>query len=372
MATSTDPGHFFQTDAAHSTSARKAAKSTNTSGSPIRLPSKLLAVLPDPLHPSSVLVAESAGCLRRVDLDTRDVKADVYRGPQAPLTSIACSTDAHTLYAGCWDKTIWSWSRSTRTPARRFPGHTDFVKAILVAPLAGTDILISAAQDATIRVFDTATGATLHALAGHPRGVLCLALLPTSATDNLTLFSGDSAREIRRWRVTRATAEPLDAAPLLAHETSINALTFQPTDEEPALWTASSDRTARRLVLSPPSTYLADTTLPHPDFVRAALPLPGGALVATACRDEHVRVWDADAVACVQVFRGHYDEVAGLCVVGERLVSVGLDGTVRVWPANVAGVRGWREVEAEGEEGEGVELEEDEERELAELMAEEE
>jgi len=69
MSRSTDPGHFFQSSAALSEISRKAAKSKNSFGNPIRLPSKILAVIADPDDAGRVFVAEAAGTVRRVVLE---------------------------------------------------------------------------------------------------------------------------------------------------------------------------------------------------------------------------------------------------------------------------------------------------------------
>lgn len=52
-------------------SARKAEKSKNKNGDPIKLPSKILAVIEDPesnAEDPAVFVAEAAGCVKRVSL----------------------------------------------------------------------------------------------------------------------------------------------------------------------------------------------------------------------------------------------------------------------------------------------------------------
>lgn len=48
---------------------RKAAKSKNQNGKPIKLQSKILAVAADPHSAESIYVAESSGVLRRVVLE---------------------------------------------------------------------------------------------------------------------------------------------------------------------------------------------------------------------------------------------------------------------------------------------------------------
>ena len=68
MSRSTDPGHFFQTDASESTRARRAAKSDNKNGNPIVLQSKILSVILDPVSAACIYIAESAGCVRKVNV----------------------------------------------------------------------------------------------------------------------------------------------------------------------------------------------------------------------------------------------------------------------------------------------------------------
>lgn len=75
MSRSTDAGHFFQTSDALATTDRKAAKSKNKHGNPLKLTSKILAVLPESGGAASsgvgkcvVYVAAAAGEVRRVDL----------------------------------------------------------------------------------------------------------------------------------------------------------------------------------------------------------------------------------------------------------------------------------------------------------------
>lgn len=69
MSRSQDPDHFFQTSQSLAETSRKAAKSKNDHGAPIRLKSKILAIAIDPVRDESIYVAESAGQVRRIGLD---------------------------------------------------------------------------------------------------------------------------------------------------------------------------------------------------------------------------------------------------------------------------------------------------------------
>ncbi|KAF2421179.1 WD40 repeat-like protein [Tothia fuscella] len=397
MSRSTDAGHFFQTTAALDETARKIRKAKNKLGNPIRLPSKILAIAADPYNASCVYVAEAAGTVKRVVLETGDI-AQVFRPKTnllAPLTCLAVSTASRegaygTLFAGSWDKNIYCWplvKNGIKAP-KQLSGHSDFIKALISLNLGDTEILVSASSDASIIVWDVKAGTKLHTLKGHSRGVTALALESLSLDEGLpfaTIFSGDSNREIRRWHISIAASHELPTesneetipggpfAPLLAHETSIYALRF---DSDGDLWTASADKSAQCIVRE--RAWAVDTTLTHPDFVRDVVVDENGGWVVTACRDEEVRVWERGSGKLFHTFSGHYEEVTGLLLLADLVVSVSIDGTVRQWSLKKADlVKAIEEAakppleEEEGEEEEkpkGSGMTEEEERELAELM----
>ncbi|KAI4707962.1 hypothetical protein J4E89_007080 [Alternaria sp. Ai002NY15] len=374
MSRSNDPGHYFQTTSSLEETARKAAKSKNTKGNPLKLPSKILALTADPHDENNIYVAEAAGNVKRINIETNKVAA-TFTGPVAPLTSVAVSSKSDTLFAGCWDKSIWSWTLSTRKPAKRFQGHSDFVKAVIAFTLHGKEVMVSASQDASIIVWDVATGSKLHTLKGHTRGILALALDPADyepSKDTATVFSAGSDREIRRWTIGLTSASEVEPSPIIAHETSIDALHF---DSDGDLWTASADKTAK--CLSRGREWAEDSTFEHPDFVRdVAIDEDGGWLV-TVCRDEEVRVWDKSSGKLHHTFSGHFEEVTGLLLLGQRVISVSIDATVRQWslkPQELAKAiqeaedeRLGKEEDKEPERKEGM-MTAEEEAELAELL----
>ena len=44
------------------------------------------------------------------------------------------------MFAGCWDKHIWSWDRESRIADKKYSGHSDFVKVIICAKVGGKDV----------------------------------------------------------------------------------------------------------------------------------------------------------------------------------------------------------------------------------------
>jgi WD40 repeat protein len=199
-----------------------------------------------------------------------------------------------------------------------------------VCTLQNKEILISASADASIIVWDVASGEKLHTLKGHTRGILALAFDETESPSNgesITLMSAGTDREIRRWTIALSSASELQPSPIIAHETSIDAIHF---DSDGDLWTASADKTAK--CLSRGREWEEDTKFEHPDFVRDVAIDESGGWAITACRDEEIRVWDKANGKLHHVFSGHFEEVTGLVLLSEqRLVSVSIDATVRQW-----------------------------------------
>lgn len=313
---------------------------------------------PNPYFLDTAYLAKARSNARHTIQDEPDTKT-VYRGPSAPITCVAVGgAEGGTLFAGSWDKSIWSWDLATGQQGRKYTGHTDFVKTVVCARLSSSsssssrDVLISGAADKRIIVWDVATGKELHVLQDGVTKMLAvqhLAVDPARTTpDEIHLVSASSDPHVRRWRIRESSWEqvvdevPDPAAPagsgvvaerrtLLEHDTSVYRLAFAPDadGESLDLWTASGDGTAK--CLSPRDDLLVVDSFNHGDHVKA-LALVGG-WVVTAGRDEDLKFWDRASGELHCTLEGHYDEVTDLVVLGDgRLCSVSIDGTVRTWP----------------------------------------
>ncbi|KAI9372699.1 WD40-repeat-containing domain protein [Aspergillus egyptiacus] len=372
MSASSHRDDFFQTTSSLEEQKRKDIKSKNTNGSPIRLQSKILAVRADPLNAGAVYVAQSGGTVRKIILETGETAA-IFKGPTAPVTSICFSPNGQILFAGCWDKTVWSWDVASKQPKLRYEGHTDFVRSVVSTRLKGQDLLISGGADAQILVFDIASGTRLHVLKGHAKGIQDLAIDPTTFDpDNSgqVVYSSGSDREIRHFDLSKGTQDLTGTEALLAHDTNVYKIYF---DQDGDLWTASADKTTKCLVRE--DGWKPNLTLTHPDYVRDVVIDEQGGWVITACRDEEVRVWNRSTGQLYHTFSGHYEEVTGLTLLGTTLVSVGIDATVRQWslkPDDLRNAVAQATKPPSEEQSSNAEpmLTEEEERELAELLEE--
>ena len=321
---------------------RKSRKSANTAGQPLKLGSKLLAIEVNyNIDPSGnvVFVAEAAASVTAVQLSA-DAISRSPRGPAAPLTSLASykSADATITYAGCWDKSIWAYrfpNQATGAGAAiaqvsSFAAHADFVKCLVVAPTPDKQaVLISGGADGDVRLW-TLDGKPLAKVSPNCRAIECVVLDPLSSPESPVVFFSTSQREIFQIAIPPITEMSSTnvklSSPIIAHETSVYKLAF---DGNGDLWTASADKTAKRLVRE--NRWLADTLLQHPDFVRDVVFHDKYGLVVTACRDEEVRVWNSATGDLVHVLVGHYEEVTGLALSGDLLLSISIDGTLRRW-----------------------------------------
>ncbi|KAK1674363.1 WD domain-containing protein [Colletotrichum godetiae] len=401
---STNQENFFETDTQQEKRQQRAKKEGNTFGNPLRMPSKLLAVIKDTKSNNSVFVAESGGRVSKVNTETRTTTAK-YTGPSVPVTCLATGGPSNnTLFAGSWDKAIWSWDIATRRPGRKFDGHSDFVKALVCGRLGDKTILISGGADKKIIVWDADAGRKLHVLQDPTTTMMSLQSLAIdpilSSADEIVLVSASSDPHIRRWRISLDSYAQLpfdqpagekaageEKLTIQEHETSVYKVLFDITGDEVDLWTASADGTAKCLLRE--KAFTSEDAFEHGDFVRAVALT--GDWVVTGGISQQIKVWDRTSGKLYALLDAHFDEITDFVVLrdpagrssSDVLCSVGIDCTLRTWPldrkgldAAVEEIRVASEA-VDGQEAEGDKKKEDdkeplmtaeEEAELAALM----
>lgn len=359
---STNQENFFETDTQQEKRQQRAKKEGNTFGNPLRMPSKLLAVIKDTKSNNSVFVAESGGRVSKVNTETRITTAK-YTGPSVPVTCLATGgASNNTLFAGSWDKTIWSWDVATRRPGRRYEGHSDFVKALVCGRLSDKTILISGGADKKIIVWDADAGRKLHVLQDPTTTMMSLQSLAIdpvlSIADEIVLVSASSDPHIRRWKITLDSYAQLpfdqpagekaaatageEKLTIQEHETSVYKVLFDVTGDDVDLWTASADGAAKCLLRE--KSFSAEDAFEHGDFVRAVALTPDW--VVTAGINQQIKVWDRTSGQLYALLDAHFDEITDLVVLRgsaspaatDVLCSVGIDCTLRTWPLDRKGL----------------------------------
>ena len=191
-------------------------------------------------------------------------------------------------------KTAQVWDAASATRICELQGHTGYVNCVAAVPAEG--LVATGSEDATVRLWCTATGAHRATLEGHTMGVRALALLADGR-----LASGGVDDAVRLWDVRRTHA----CTAVLKHANTVYALCAVEWgwlasgcgDRKVHLWNGGSG--AREWLLQG-----------HVGSVNAMAALPRS-LLASGSEDMTVRVWSVGARACVAVLEGHASQCAG-------------------------------------------------------------
>ena len=227
------------------------------------------------------------------------------------------------------DATVRLWDPGTGEAVATLAAHTREVRGVCAVRVGDREVLASASDDRTVRLWDPATGRALATLKGHTGGVTGLCAIRDGDRD-LLASAGDD-RTVRLW--DPATGEAV--AVLHGHTRGVTSVCAVRAGDRDVLASASNDRTVR---LWDPDTGEALATLKgHTDWVRGVWAVRDGDrdLLASASDDRTVRLWDPGFGEEVTSSGGHTGGVNGVCSVraGDRdlLASAGDDRTVRLW-----------------------------------------
>ena len=196
-------------------------------------------------------------------------------------------------------------------------GHAGAVRAVAFSPDDAT--LVTGSSDATVRLWDPATGRLRRKLTGHTGAVYGV----TFSGDGAVLASASADRSVRLWDPESGQLQ----RQLTGHTDEVTAVAFGPSTEHIA--TASKDATVR---LWDWQTGQLVRELEHPREVTSLAFTADGTSLATADLDHTVRVWDAANGSCLRTL---IDDTGSVSTVafrpdGKVLCAVGAK-KVRLW-----------------------------------------
>lgn len=179
------------------------------------------------------------------------------------------------------------------------------------------DLLVSGGCDRDVRVWNMATGASVHTLRGHTSTVRCLKM-----SDERTAISGSRDTTLRIWDIERGICKHV----LIGHQASVRCLEIHGDlvvsgsyDTTARIWSISEGRCLRTLTGHFSQIYAIAFD---------------GKRIATGSLDTSVRIWDPNDGRCLGLLQGHTSLVGQLQMRGDVLVTGGSDGSVRVWSLN--------------------------------------
>ena len=236
--------------------------------------------------------------------------------------TLAFSHGAKTLLAtGSEDATLKLYDAATGREIRTMRAHTKQIFQIAFSP--DSKLLASASEDGTVVLWDVKTGAPKFIFRAHNSAVTAVVF----NADGSVLASGGWDENIRLWNVS--TGKEIKTIP--AQSGYVTALAFHPrarnllasggADHSVRLWDTADNRLIR-------------TMKEHEGTINSLAFNPEDeSLLASGSADYTIRFWDTNSGAERAKLSGHDYGVNALAFSkdGRRLVSCGDDATIKLW-----------------------------------------
>ena len=208
---------------------------------------------------------------------------------------------------------------------RKLIGHSGPVYALAFDPVAGPAAsprhLLSASQDATVRLWSLETYTNLVVYRGHREPVWDVQWGPRG----IYFATASRDRTARLWTTDKTSAIRIFAG----HLSDVNCVAFHPNSLY--LATGSADRTCRLWDVQ--KGVCVRVFVGHRGSVSKVAISPDGRWLASAAEDATISLWNIGSGRRVKTFTGHSAAIHALSFSAESsvLVSGGADATVRVW-----------------------------------------
>ncbi len=239
--------------------------------------------------------AGSEGAVYLVDTSTGESSGVIATG--SPINAIAFSPDDSLLAAAMSDQTVGIWQLADGSELNRLSGHEDIVSDVEFSPDGAT--LASSSADSTVRLWNVADGAALHTLEAHIDYVFKLSFSPDGArlvSSSAAIGIGENDRTpahntIQVWDV--ASGENLLTIPPDGIG-FVRDVEFSPDGAKIAATTWSGTLGGTVRFYDTETGEEIQRIYAHRDTIANLEFSPDGALLATASRDQSVKLWDID------------------------------------------------------------------------------
>merc|ERR1712088_358040 len=137
------------------------------------------------------------------------------------VSDVEVSSDGQYALSGSWDATLRLWDLASGNTVRRFVGHTEWVSCVRFSPLPQTPVIVSAGWDKLVKVWNLTNCKLKRDYRGHTGYLNTVNVSP----DGSLCASGGRDGQAKLWDIGSEEAKPLHT---LEAGDEIYALTFSP------------------------------------------------------------------------------------------------------------------------------------------------
>jgi len=204
------------------------------------------------------------------------------------VTAIATPLDgSEQLVSASRDKTVIQWDTSVHTgdsfgkPKKALLGHSDFVQDVVIS--SDGQFALSGSWDRSLRLWELATGKTVHTFQGHTKDVMSVGF----SADNRQIVSGSRDKLIKVWNTLGECKFTISEG---GHDDWVSCVRFSPNLQSPTVVSGGWDKTVK--VWSLKDFKLQSTLRGHSGYVSTVTISPDGSLCASGGKDGIAFLWD--------------------------------------------------------------------------------
>lgn len=261
-------------------------------------------------------------------------------GHRAPVTRVVFHPIFSVMISASEDATIKLWDFETGDYERTLKGHTDSVQDVALDREG--KLLASCSADMSVKLWDFQTYECLKTMHGHDHNVSSVSFLPSSDY----IFTSSRDKTIKMWEVAtgfcvRTYTGHRDWVRMVRVSLDGSLLASCSNDQTIRIWVAAGKDTKVELR---DHDHVVECVAWAPDTASEAINEAAamdnknssnhtGPFLASGSRDKTIRVWDVSTGLCLFTLLGHDNWVRGLSwhPGGKYLLSASDDKTLRVW-----------------------------------------